>query len=368
MLSFLQAVNELHHTAMPELAEVLRSVCKRHNLPLALTWAPCGQQGKGGCVRSDENYAHCFLTVDSACFVANQNFSNFLVACSEHQLFQGQGIVGKAFTMSKQCFAADITAFSKSSYPLSHHARMFGLRAAVAIPLRGITTGMIEFVLEFFLPKDCQDTEEQKRIVNSLSVVIRQLCESLPLAMENELEEVLLPIGEMGVTSDGSSPSKGTSPEQSSWISHMIETQQKGKGIAVSWECQKEEPKEEFKVMTGWDDAQADPYHRQLFPGFGQFQQNSGAKISVEDGGDSSSLGGQRPVGSRKAGEKRRTKTEKTISLQVLRQYFAGSLKDAAKNIGGREIFLLLLEIAYSCFTSCSAKYNLLSKCLFIYY
>ncbi|WRX15916.1 PB1 domain - like 7 [Theobroma cacao] len=340
-----EGYNELYQAALPEIVEVLRSVCKTYKLPLALTWAACVNQRKSGCRHSDENFYHCVSTVDAAC-LADEGFWDFLEACSEHHLFRGQGIVGRAFTTNKQCFVTDITAFSKTNYPLSHHARMFGLRGAVAIPLQSIFSGSVEFVLELFLPKDCHDSEEQKQMLNSLSSFMQQACQSLHVVVDKELEEeVILPVKEMVVASDGKSDKEETqfrisclkenSPEESSWIAHMMEAQQKGKGVSVSWEYQKEEPKEEFRVTTHWEDTQLELYNKQVLSDFGQLHQNAGTKTSVEGGGgDSSSSGGHRLLAGKKAGGKRRTKMEKTISLQVLRQYFAGSLKDAAKSIG----------------------------------
>ncbi|KAK8518659.1 hypothetical protein V6N13_018062 [Hibiscus sabdariffa] len=349
-----KACNESYQAALPEINEVLRSVCKRYKLPLALTWAPCLDQGKSGCRHSDENFDHCVSTLDSACFVADDGLSGFLEACSEHHLFRGQGIVGRAFTTNKQCFSTDITALSKTNYPLSHHARMFGLHAAVAVPLRSSFTRSVAFVLELFLPKDCHDSQAQKHMLNALSSFMQQACRSLHIIVDKELEEkVILPVKEMVITSNSRSDkeetqfkifsSKENPPEESSWIVHMMEAQQKGKGLSVSWEYQKEEPKEEFKVTTHREETQLELYNKQVLSDFGHVHLNAGTKGSDKGGGGNSSSGGHRVLAGKKAGEMRRKKTEKTISLQDLRQYFAGSLKDAAKSIGGYR----LVRVAY---------------------
>ncbi|MED6106319.1 hypothetical protein PIB30_003728 [Stylosanthes scabra] len=106
-----------------------------------------------------------------------------------------------------------------------------------------------------------------------------------------------------------------------------------------------EEPKEEFKVTTNWDTANDQAQH-QLFSSsdFAQIdvlehtRSRANTSTAVDGGEECYPLGGRRSSssgsGGRKSGDKRRTKAEKTISLPVLRQYFAGSLKDAAKSIG----------------------------------
>lgn len=142
----------------------------------------------------------------------------------------------------------------------------------------------------------------------------------------------------------------GSSSKESSWIAHMMEaqTQHKGKGVSVSLEYL-EEPKQEFKVTTNWGFCNnSNSNNGQAFSDYGQVQVNSSSAaasrgMSVESGGESYAFRGgagrRSSSGGRKSGEKRRTKAEKTISLPVLRQYFAGSLKDAAKSIGGMHIF-----------------------------
>ncbi|CAJ1972937.1 unnamed protein product [Sphenostylis stenocarpa] len=295
--------DELYQVALNEIIEVLTCVCKAHNLPLALTWAPCIQQGRSGCGHSnDENYVS---TVDPASFVADVEVLGFLEACSEYHLLGGQGVVGTAFTTAKPCFANDITAFTKAEYPLAHHANMFGLHSAVAIPLRSVSA---DFVLEFFLPKDCHDSQEQKQMLNSLSMLVQKACRSLHVVMDKEDEEEELVVHHHH-HHHHHHRHDDKEMESSSWIAHMMEAQQKGKGVSVSLEYL-QEPKQEFKVTTNCNE--------QIF--------------SELEGTGSVGVGGRR--GGRKSGDKRRTKAEKTISLPVLRQYFAGSLKDAAKSIG----------------------------------
>lgn len=320
---------------LPGIVEVLTSVSKMYQLPLAQTWGLCAQQGKDGCRHSNENYTFCVSTVDSACFVADSEMLDFHEACSEHHLFQGQGLVGRAFLTNKPVFSSDVTAFPKTRYPLSHHARMYGLHAAAAIPLRSIHAGSADLVLEFFLPKDCQGIEQQKQMLNSLFILIKQSCQTLHVLMGKEFEsEVSMPDWDIVAASDEAFCREETqkSVEKPSWIAHLIEAQHKGKGISISVESQKE-PNEEFKLTAHWDEDQKDSHHGALFSEHGQFLQDSVTNASIDVYQDSS---GRCSSGSRNSGEKRRTKIEKTISLEVLRKYFAGSLKDAAKSIGGR--------------------------------
>ncbi|KAL5557720.1 hypothetical protein UlMin_033931 [Ulmus minor] len=306
------ADNKYYRAALPEIQEVLRSACETHRLPLAQTWVPCIYQGKEGFRHSDENYNLCVSTVDEACYVADLHVQGFHEACSEHHLLKGQGLVGRAFMTNQPCFSDNITKFSNTDYPLSHPARMFGLHAAVAIRLRSIHTGSADFVLEFFLPRDCTDPEEQKNMLTSLSLIVQQCCQSLRVVSDEELEvesafpsvtvsKVILP---SGITQSGTAC--------------LTEIQESGSDVSL---FTKEKPRETSNERVSK---------------LSQNRDDSNTKQMVDRVEECSTMGegSFSSMGVAKKGEKRRTKSEKTITLQVLQQYFSGSLKDAAKSIG----------------------------------
>lgn len=329
-----------------KILEVLKSVCQLYGLPLALTWAPCIKQGKEGCRHSDENYTFCVSTVDPACFVMDKEMLGFHEACSEHHLLKGEGIVGRAFSSNQPSFSVNITAFGKTEYPLSHHARIFDLHCGIAIPLTSIYSNSADFVLEFFLPKDCKESDERSQVLNSLLGVIHQALRNSQFVTGKELKEVIanLPsdksIHQEENFRSSMSPRGQRAGEDSSWISNTIETQKKGKGVSVSLNLQKE-LEEEFKLTTQWENnahAENELNHGLVFHSFWQNPQSNNSFLGDNN---SSSLGGSHSGSSRRTGEKRRTKAERAISLEVLRQYFAGSLKDAAKSLGGANFLSL---------------------------
>ncbi|XVF63530.1 hypothetical protein PTKIN_Ptkin09bG0094200 [Pterospermum kingtungense] len=325
----IKASNNSYQAALPEIKEVLRRACETHGLPLAQIWVRCIQQGKEGCLHSTENHVRCVSTVDDACYIADPNIRGFHEACSEHHLLKGQGVVGGAFMTNQPCFSPDITSFKKTEYPLAHHARMFKLHAAVAIRLRCIHTGKVDFVLEFFLPADCRSPEGQKKMLNSLSFIIQQVCSSLRVVTDTELEDEMdSAVSEVITPSEGIPSGEDLSKEQcihhsqrcsrenSSWTASLTDFQQ---SINAGSVLGKEKPRTMLDVKSSEVNQQ---------------REHISLRESVECGDSTFSEISFPSMAIGKTGERRRTKAEKMITLQVLRQYFAGSLKDAAKSIG----------------------------------
>lgn len=324
-----QAWNTSYQAALPEIREVLRCACETHRLPLAQTWVSCIQQGKVGCWHSDKNNNHCVSTVDDACYIADPDMWGFQEACSEHHLLKGQRVAGEAFLTNQPCFSNDITSLKKTEYPLSHHARMFGLCGAVAIRLRSILTGNSDFVLEFFLPKGCRDPEEQKKMLSSLSIIIQQVSRSLRVVTDKEMEEeTSLPVSEVIFPSDGR-------PSREKILKVDSHSEKYSHDNSFQSACLTKVQRD-CDVSLNQNGKPRKVSGKRFLEG-GHRKEDFSLKGSAEYCDDSNSVEGSfSSVALGKTGEKRRTKVDKTITLQVLQQYFSGSLKDAAKSIGGK--------------------------------
>ncbi|KAL8158859.1 hypothetical protein V2J09_000396 [Rumex salicifolius] len=288
---------EPHSFELLEILRILRTVCDKHGLPLGQTWSPCNQMSK------------C-KTWNAACYVRDQRVSDFHIACSEQQLFKGQGVVGKAFETNEPTYAIDVSAYSKAEYPLSHHAKMFGLRGAVAIHLQCLYGACRSHVLEFFLPLGSQDhglsfhlkvTESMAMIVHGSNSFCFFSNQKIPQEPRVSSKDMFFSSNERTSRENDahrleSSQSEKSNHTETSWISELVEVQRKGKEVAISFG---KDPAKELK---------AESQEGTMFSEGVNINQNYKASLLEDLPGSSSPT--------------------------VLRQHFAGSLKEAAKSIG----------------------------------
>ncbi|XP_076938960.1 protein NLP7-like isoform X2 [Bidens hawaiensis] len=286
-----QICNESRQQALAEILEVLAAVCETHNFPLAQTWVPCRHRSVlaygGGFKKSCSSFDGscmgqvCMSTTDVAFYVVDAHMWGFRDACAEHHLQKGQGVAGRAFATRSSCFCENITHFGKTEYPLVHYARLFGLVGSFAICLRSTHTGDDDYILEFFLPPNMVDCKDQQTMLGSLLTSMKQHFRSLKVASGEEIGEDGRFVEIIKASVNGDIIDSGI---QSIRLSESV-------------------------ISNGGP----------LVNGPNVMNRNCGKLETVE---------------TTKKSEKKRGKAEKSISLEVLQHHFAGSLKDAAKNLG----------------------------------
>ncbi|KAG5563481.1 hypothetical protein RHGRI_006044 [Rhododendron griersonianum] len=179
--------NKALTAAFQELNMVYESVCKIHDLPLALTWVSC-RSCNNGLLQSqfqfpvldycdEENYDKC-------------SFGNFIEVSKVCHLRKGQ-VTGRILLFPNLLYCSDVKQFSIAEFPLVPYARYWELGGWFTMCLQSSYTGDQLYVLEFFLPASNKNDEN---ILTRLSLILgtmEEYFETFKLASGQGLGEAL---------------------------------------------------------------------------------------------------------------------------------------------------------------------------------